>query len=462
MERKNNLLTTFFLIAIAVSIGYVILMDPFSGLMIAGGIIVLMLAVLAPWILVSMLLAFTPFQILWFNSSGIAFLEVVYSGIFVLLLTCWMIMSISDLAIKDELPKLGSATLFPLALFFVVTLYSVFIAISKDRPLLAWGSHLNLISFYAICFVIAGYLRSLKDLNRIFIVLFIFTLIAVVRGVFYNLAVDPKTVYIGGSAIPRIARASSAGLVIFMMSIPFAVLSKDNKVKIFYVLSTLFFGIQQVVAFVRSRWLGSIAGIIFLFLVLTPMRKMRFLKYILIVLLLVCIYIEASSFFPYENLLFRLPYLISERFSTILRPSEEPTAVTRFSEWKAAIEKIRQHPIMGNGLGTQVSYIRYDRAKMPIDTSVYIHNSYLFYYLNTGLFGLIAILWFSVAFIFYGLKVCKATKNEYYSIFALSCVVAFVALSAASFTGPELSFPGRTIVIGFLVGAVALIDKHKT
>jgi len=202
-----------------------------------------------------------------------------------------------------------------------------------------------------------------------------------------------------------------------------------------------------------------VAGLMFLFFALSPVKKKLFLKCALLILFIVIIYVQVCSMFPSGHFFFQLPRLAEERFASIFRPSEEITALTRFSEWSAALAKIKQHPIIGNGLGTKVSFIAYDEYRNPVRVSNYLHNSYLFFLLNTGIAGLLAILWLSIAFILYGLKVYRRTAKPYYKALALGCVTAYVSLFTTSFIGPELSFPGRTIVVGFLMGAVALIDK---
>jgi len=459
-EKRFDLLSSFFLIVIGIAIGYAILIDPFAGAVVVGGVIVLALAVAAPWAVVALLLGFTPFRILWWGDGGISPIEVAYSCTFLLLVACWLVYGAADLVFDRKAKSIKSPLLPPLIVFFAAALFSAFIAVDKGRPFAAWGSHLNLISFYALYFVVVGYLRSLKDLNRIFITFLIISTIAAVRGIFYRLFIYRGIVInIMGISITKIAMASSVGLVIFLMVLPFAILVKDKKTKIFYTFTALFFGIQQVIAFVRSRWIGALAGVIFLFFALSPMRKKRFLKYCLVILFLILIYVQICSMFPYEHLFFKFPYLVEERFATIFRPSKEITALTRFSEWKVVASKIKEHPVIGNGLGNQISYIAYDRAKHPFEISSYIHNSYLFFYLNTGILGLLAILWLLVAFVFYGLRVYRDTKQDYYKAFALGCVTAMVGIAASSLIDAGLTFPSRTITIGFLLGAVVLIDK---
>jgi len=458
--KRFDLLSSFVLIAIGIAVGYAILIDPFAGIVVAGGVIVLALAVAMPWAAVALLLGFTPFRILWWGEGGISPIEVAYSCTFLLLVACWLVSGVANLVFDGKAKSIKSPLLPPLIVFFAAALFSAFIAVDKGRPFAAWGSHLNLISFYALYFVVAGYLRSLKDLNKIFTTFLIIGTVAAVRGIFYRLFICQRTVvHVLGIPITKIAMATSTGFIIFLMILPFAILVKDRKAKIFYAFTALFFGTQQVIAFVRSRWIGAIAGAVFLFFVLSPMRKKRFLKYSLVILFLILVYVQICSMFPHEHLFFKFPYLVEERFATIFKPSREITALTRFSEWRAVASKIKEHPVIGNGLGNQISYITYDRAKQPFEISSYIHNSYLFFYLNTGILGLLAVLWLLVTFVFYGLRVYRDTKEDYYKAFALGCVTAMVGIAVSSLIGAGLTFPSRTMMIGFLLGAVVVIDK---
>ena len=431
------------LIALGITVAYGIVVSPLAGVAVAGGVIIVLLTIAMPWSVVALLLALTPFRILWWGAGGIEPLELAYSLTFLFLMIRWGVQYITDKAvgktIGEETRGVSSPLLWPLLLLFIATLASAYLGIRDNRPIAAWGSHLNLISYFALYFVVVGSL-SLKDVNRIFAVLFVVSTIAVIRGIFYRLITEPATIHLMGASVPKISMASSAGLIMFMMVASFALIMRDWKLKLFYGAATIFFGLLQVFAFVRSKWIGAIGGLLFLFLVVSPANKMRFLRWGAIALLVILIYVHTCSMFSSENLLLRLPSVIEQRFLSILKPTEEPTALTRFSEWEAVMKKIKEHPLIGSGLGTKVAFVRYDKSKQPIEISHYIHNAYLFYYLNTGLLGIIAILWLSIAFIWYGLRVARTTEQDYYKAFALGSVAAFFAL---------------------IMGAVVLIDRLK-
>jgi O-antigen ligase len=410
--------------------------------------------------MVSLLLAFTPFRVLWWT-EGITWMELAYSLSFLLLFGCWAIRYFMDRAVRDKVQEVKSPISAPLILLFSAALVSAAIGISKERSFTAWASHANLIAFYGLYFVVVGYLRKPKDLYKIFFTFFSLCTFAVVRGVFYRTMVTPRYMLVMGSTVPKLVTAAGAGVILLMMLIPFVILSKQRIVRFFSMVAVFFLGLQQVLAFIRSRWIGIIAGVTFLVLVLTPRERARYLRYTAVVLFIVTVYVQICSMFPYENLFFRLPSIVEKRFVTILHPETEETAQTRFSEWRAAIEKIKKHPIVGNGLGTSVKYIRYDYQSRPTDISTYLHNSYLFFYLNTGLSGLIAIVWLTIAFAVYGIRVYKRTERDYDRALVLGCVTTFITMAATSLVGPELTWPARTIVAGFLLGAVAFIDKHK-
>jgi len=458
-KGKNGLFSIFFLIAIGIAIGYGVVKDPFSGVVVAGAVLVVSLAILSPWVLIATLLSFISFKVLW-RSGGISPIELFYSLTFLLLLACWGISCVADIVINGKSRRVDSPLLAPLILLFITALFSAYLASTKGRSFTAWGSHLNIISFYAMYFVVVGYLRSLKDLNKILTVFLGVTAIAGVRGIFYRIFIDPTSMNIMGATIPKIAMASTASLIAVLMVIPFAALIKEKKAKNFYTFAIIFFGVLQVLSFVRSRWLGFIAGVTFLFFVMSPKEKKALLRYGLIALLVILVYIQICAIFPSEHFVFKLPHLIEKRFATIFKPQEELTVMTRFSEWSMATEKIKRHPIIGNGLGTQVSYISYDRYKRPTKSSPYLHNSYLFYYMNMGLLGFIAIFWLIVRFIKYGIKVYRTTKDRYYKAFALGSTAVFCAMSLSALMGAMLSLGTGTIVVGFLMGAVALIDKY--
>jgi len=254
--------------------------------------------------------------------------------------------------------------------------------------------------------------------------------------------------------------ASVYNLAVFFPILCLALLSKKWSKKIIYILISAFLIAGITLTFGRSRWFGLFGGTLFLFIFLPPFSKSRLLKFISTVLIIIIVYVLICSMFSSQHYAARLPALVWNRLGTITRFQTEPPITTRFAESAAALKKIRQHPFIGNGLGATVTFTRTDYPTPFVETSRYIHNSYLFFLFKLGIPGLLAFLWLCVAFVIYGIKVVRNLPDGVYRALALGFLSSFVATLIASIAAPDITSPIFSIYVGFLFGAVAVIGAN--
>jgi len=351
-----------------------------------------------------------------------------------------------------------------LVLFLILAAFSAVQAVLQGVPFAFWASHLNMILFYAFYFVIVGQIKDPKEIDRLLIALSWITLVAVIFRSYPHVQARGFTVTLYGEEVIKVAGASAFGLTMFLIlfSILLCVPQRNGKWVSFLFLC-FFFGLHQLFAAVRSRWLGGLAAILLILLIVSPQKKAPLLRFFCLLLLSVSLLLTVSLTVPVfsENPTLRFTRLLQRRFATIFKGREDPTTEVRFVEWEAAMKKAKDRLWLGNGLGTEIIFIDTTLMRPKPVARRYIHNSYVFYLLNMGLAGLCTFLWLSISFVIYGVKVFRSITDGYYKGVVLGCWASFVAMAVAAFAGASLNDPALTIWAGFLMGVVTVIDKRR-
>ncbi|MCM8782284.1 MAG: O-antigen ligase family protein, partial [Candidatus Omnitrophica bacterium] len=288
--------------------------------------------------------------------------------------------------------------------------------------------------------------------------------LGLIKGIFSLEVSDTLSeLRIAAPELTKVRGAHIVGLIIFVISVSLAtILPKGRRKSLFMVLS-LFFGITEIVSFARSLWIAAIFGLAFLFFVLSGKQKLNFLKLATTAVLLVSLYIAIAMSLPSKNLLYKSLYSVGKRYLSIFITEGEPTMMTRDVEIKEALRKAFMHPFLGNGLGTEITYFRYDRwfGVSTWTTPRYIHNAYVYLFLNMGILGVITFLCFCISLIRYGLKLHSTLEDEMDKAVTLGITCAFISLMVASLAGPLLTSPGVTVWLGFFIGALFVIDRSQ-
>lgn len=227
-------------------------------------------------------------------------------------------------------------------------------------------------------------------------------------------------------------------------------------------LASCFFGLHQFLSFVRVTWISQIGTIGFILLVLPSPTKRRLLRWMGGIFVITSLVFTLSWILPTDNLVVKMPTYLMNRFLSIFTDvtGTGATIQTRYAEWKAALTQSAEHPWTGNGLGTQIQFIRYDFASHPLTTERYIHSSYIYYLLNTGPLGLAIFLWFILRAVKYGIRVYRGIAHADLKGLALGMTASLVFQIFSSIAGNELNNPSRTIWTGFFLGALAVIDRE--
>ena len=214
------------------------------------------------------------------------------------------------------------------------------------------------------------------------------------------------------------------------------------------------------VTFQRAAWLALLISVIFLIIAHRELRKGFLLAGILTISGLAAI--TASNFSDGQKFIKSL----QGRMSSISSYESDVSALHRLEEWKASLKMIRQHPVIGNGLGSKVYfysplYSKDNRRLGYQSDDFYIHNSFIWVAVKTGLVG-------TLLFITFLSIVCRDTLSlllrsppgeQRSTITLLASFLAAITIS--SIFGPMLTSDLVSPLVAFTVGSVYAIRKTE-
>lgn len=430
-----------------------------STLMVFGGILITYLTVCHPVLIIAVLLCLVPFNILWLG-KGITPLEIIYGLMYVLLAFFWVFKRI----VRIGRPRvLASPVSLPLAIFLCVMGLSCIIGILRGHTFQHWGSDLNGLMYYGLGFIVLDTVRDKKTLYQILGLVLVALVFGVIQNLSYIEITRPFGIPITIEGVIKIRTSGMISLVALLICVAIATCSTRARTRFLFIALSFLFGCMVLLSFSRATWVAAVSSLAFLFLVSIERHKRGFLRLVLLVILVFSLFILFVMLLPAGHPLSRLTAAVEDRYGSILSARLEPQMISRDSERAAAMKKAMRHPFLGNGLGTEFTYFRYDKwfGVQTWETTRYIHNAYIFVFLNMGLIGVLSFVWLIVSLVRYSLGLYRSLHAGMDKALALGISCAFISLIIASFAGPLLTTPILTMWIGFLVGALFIIDTSQ-
>jgi len=194
-----------------------------------------------------------------------------------------------------------------------------------------------------------------------------------------------------------------------------------------------------------GAWLGCGAAVLFM----AAMRGRKALLTLLIIALLLAVVL--------------LPVLRVERVVSHLGLQPGSTSVLRLNLWQSSLQMLADHPLLGVGLDGflelyRTQYIRPEAWREP--NLSHPHQLVLEFWLNLGVLGVIALVWFLLAFFQQGLRLYRAAEDSGRRVLALGLLGAMVAACAHGlvdrflFGSPDLAY-----VFFILLGLTAVLAR---
>lgn len=399
--------------------------------------------------------------------------EFTFEALVIIGLMFWVLKRIN----KEENRFTSTPLNLPILSFIAICVLSLiwsnsFFVSLKELPLFLAGPLLY--------FIVVNNIRGEKQINRIIgIVVLIGTALGI-YGIFQYNGID-FSFWRGNVARYRVFGFFGnpgyfAGYLILPLSLAISLFfaSKDRNRKILFLIGILAMGTTITLTFARSSYpvLGvSLIFIFALFLLSRGKKSIKENKKIFISLLVVIIL--AASIFIIPNPLNKPGTAISQikvRVS-ITRLTNIFFSGRRIAIWKFTWMMIKDHPIIGSGIGTfKYNDLRYqakffeqgdNRSIYPYGLAEKAHNEYLQLWAELGTIGLAIFLWLIIAYFNYGIRYLKREKDEQKQGIMIGLMGAVVAFLMDSIFWFPMHLSANVSLLWLFIGLTMVMGLEK-
>ena len=226
-----------------------------------------------------------------------------------------------------------------------------------------------------------------------------------------------------------------------------------------------------ILTFTRGSNLGFGASLIFMFFLFIYSKGNNFIrsnKKILIIILLVVI-TTAIFLFIVPNPLNKegtVIFKIKDRIS-LSRLKTEVAFNRRLIIWKFTALMIKDHPLLGSGIGTfkynslryQAKYFESIKNRSLVGFADKTHNEYLQFWAELGIIGLGIFIWLMVSYFNYGLKYLRKIKDSPKQGIIIGLMGSVVAVLIDGIFGFPLHLPATVILFWLVLALTIIIGK---
>lgn len=374
--------------------------------------------------------------------------------------------------LSQEKTKLTSSTLnFPILSFISICTLSLiwsdsFFVSLKELPLFLAGPLLY--------FVITNNISDERQICRILNVLLIVGSLFGIYGIFQYNGIDFSF------WLRNIGRQQVFGLFgnvnffaeYLIVPLPIAVslfFATQNKLKkILLLIGIIVMGASLTATFTRGSYLGFSVSLIFMSFLFLISRGKNFIKKnrkIFIIILAVVIIITFLFIIP--NPLNKSGTAIEKIKSriSISQLTQSSSIKRRIATWKFTVLMIKDHPLLGSGIGTyKYNTLKYqaeffkqgeNRSLYPHGFAEKAHNEYLQLWAEMGIVGLGIFVWLIISYFSCGIKILRKIKDEYKQGIIIGLMGSVVAVLIDGLFGFPLHLPA-TVILFWLVLALTI------
>ena len=244
----------------------------------------------------------------------------------------------------------------------------------------------------------------------------------------------------------------------------------QNKLKkILLLIGIIVMGASLTATFTRGSYLGFGASLIFMSFLFLISRGKNFIKKnrkIFIIILAVVVII--TFLFTITTPLNKLGTAIEKIKSriSISQLTQSFSIKRRIATWKFTVLMIKDHPLLGSGIGTyKYNTLRYQarffdqgqsRSLYPYGIADKAHNEYLQFWAEMGIVGLGIFIWLIISYFSCGLKILRKIKDEYRQGIIIGLIGAVMAVLVDGIFGFPLHLPA-TVILFWLVLALTIV-----
>lgn len=420
-------------------------------------------------LLISTPLVFYPYLVRIFNPPK----ELAFEILVIIALMLWKLKMVS----KEEVKIAPTPLNFPVLAFMVICTLSL---LWSDSPMV---SILELPLFLAgpiLYFIIVNNIKSKHQVNRLLTSLLIISSILGIYGIFQYQGID-FSFWEG-----NIARQQVFGLfgnvnffaeyliIPLTLAISLFFSCRNRTYKILLLVGILAMGGSLILTFTRGSYLAIGVSAIFMFILYLVSRGKGFIKeYKKIFIFILVLVILLTFLFVLPNPLNKPGTAISkikERIS-ISQFAQDFALRRRIATWKFTIMMIKDHPLLGSGIGTfkynslayQAEFFNQEnnRSLYPYGVADKAHNEYLQLWAELGIVGLAIFIWLIFNYFNYAIKLLKKIKDNYYQGIVIGLMGAVVAVLIDGIVGFPLHLPATLVLFWLVLGLTSVLADNE-
>lgn len=400
--------------------------------------------------------------------------EMVAEVLIVLALMFWGLKMVDS----EEFKLISTPLNFPILSFISICVLSLiwsnnFFVSLKELPLFLAGPLLY--------FMVTNNIHDERQISRILNVLLIIGVLFGIYGILQYKGIDYSfwTRNIGRQQVfglfGNVNYFAEYLIVPLTIAVSLFLVSRNRIKRILLLIGVLAMGGSLIVTFTRGSYLAFGISLLFMFFLFLRSRGKSFIqdnkKIFMVILALIVV---ATFLFIIPTPLNKPGTAISQiknRIS-ISRLAQDSSWKRRIAIWKFTGMMIKDHPLLGSGIGTyKYNTLRYqaeffaqgdNRSLYPHGFADKAHNEYLQLWAELGIVGLGIFIWLMFSYFSYGLKLLKKTKDEYRQGVIIGLMGAVVAVLVDGLFGFPLHLPATVILFWLalgLTGAVGLLEE---
>ena len=414
-------------------------------------------------------LAFYPYLVRIFNPPK----ELAFSILVIIGLMLWKLKMVSEEEVKIARTPLN----LPVLAFMVICPFSLFWSNSPMVSLLELPLFLTGPILY---FIVVNNIKGEHQINRLLTALLIISSLLGIYGIFQYNGID--FAFWKGN----IARSQVFGLFgnvnyfaeYMIVPLPLAIslfFACRNRVhKVLLLVGILVMGGSLILTFTRGSYLAIGISSTFMFFLYLVSRGKGFIKEHKKIFIIILAFIILVTF------LFALPNPLNKS-GTVISKIKSRISISQFTKgsslkrriaiWGFTTMIIKDHPILGSGLGTfKYNSLNYqakffdqgeNRRLYPYGIADKVHNEYLQLGAELGMLGLGIFLWLLITYFNYGIKLLKKLKDKYKQGIAIGLMGGVVAVLIDGIFGFPLHLPATLVLFWLFVGLVVSLNHSE-
>jgi len=253
--------------------------------------------------------------------------------------------------------------------------------------------------------------------------------------------------------------------------------NKNKITKILLLIGILAMSTTLMLTFTRSSYLGFGVSLIFMFLLFLLSQGKSFIKnnkkiliFILIAVLIMTFLLVLPNPLNKDGTFLSK---ISSRLSLDKLTQSKPI-LRRIATWKFTALMIKDHFLMGSGIGTfKYNTLKYqakffeqgdNRSIYPHGFAEKSHNEYLQLWAELGIIGLLIFIWLLICYFNYGIKLLKRIKDDYMQGIIIGLMGSIVAVLIDGSFGFPLHLVATIVLFWLSIGltiAMGIIQDSR-